>query len=62
MTIYIIQQRINDDLAGATEWATLWATQDEEQALNDIRKLQARKNESGDPINWEWKITTSTLY
>lgn len=62
MTIYIIQQRINDEIGGATQWETLWATQDEEQALNDIRKLQARKNESGDPINWEWKITTSTLY
>ena len=62
MTIYIIQQRINDDLAGATQWETLWATQDEEQAQSDIRKLQARKNESGDLINWEWKITTSTLY
>lgn len=62
MTIYIIQQRINDEIGGATEWATLWATQDEEQAMNDIRKLKARRNESEDMINWEYKITETTLY
>lgn len=62
MTIYIIQQRINDDLAGATQWETLWATQDEEQAQSDIRKLQTRNNERGELINWEYKITESTLY
>lgn len=62
MTIYIIQERINDEIGGATQWETLWATQEKEQAMNDIRKLKARRNESGDLINWEYKITESTLY
>lgn len=62
MTIYIIQQRINDEIGGATQWETLWATQEKEQAQSDIEKLQTRQNERGDLINWEWKITTTTLY
>lgn len=62
MIIYIIQQRINDEIVGTSEWATLWATQDEEQAQKDIAKLQKKNEESGDILTWEYKITTSTLY
>lgn len=62
MTIYIIQQRINDDLAGATQWETLWATQDKKQAQSDIEYIKTKHNESGDLMNWEYKIETTTLF
>ena len=62
MTIYIIQQRINDEIGGATQWETLWATKDEKEAQSDIEYIKTKHNESGELINWEYKIVKTTLY
>ena len=62
MTIYIIQERINDEIGGVTEWATLWATQDKLEACKNIKKLQTRDQESGEVFKWEYRIETTTLF
>lgn len=62
MTIYIIQQRINDEIGGKTEWATLWATHDKMEACKNIKELRTKDKESGEVITWEYRIETTILY